>query len=60
MIECGKVLLVKDHTGQQLPELVCSLPHGHDGNHQDRCGAVWMNTREVLAAMRPVPIHYRQ
>ncbi len=57
---CGKTLIVKDHTGQRLPDLICSREHGHTGNHQDECGAVWMNTNDMLAKMQPpASINYR-
>lgn len=55
---CGKVLVVKDHAGNRLPDLVCALPFGHDGHHRTLGGAMWMNTRDALEALRtPADAH---
>lgn len=56
---CAKPLIVKDHTGQRLPDLICCRKKGHEGNHQDKCGAVWLNTAPLIEAMRPVTLHYK-
>lgn len=52
---CGKVLRVRDHTGKELPKLVCTLPEFHRGSHRNESGAIWMNTEEELEALR-VPV----
>ena len=55
---CGKVLIVKDHAGNRLPDLVCALPLGHESHHRSAGGALWMNTRDALEALRtPVEAH---